>query len=123
MRHFLPFAASLLVGLSTLGGCGKKDKFDEVLGEMGSLKDKMCACTDKACVDKVQDEWKAYRKSMKDKIGKDTKPSESQDKKGRELDDEMRKCRHKFDDAAGSGSAATETPPAPAPAAPAPTTP
>jgi len=118
MRNFI-FVASLLVGL---GGCGKKDKFDEVLGEMGSLKDKMCACTDKACVDKVQDEWKAYRKSMKDKLGKDAKPNDEQNKKGQALDDEMRKCRHKFDDAAGSGSAATETPPAAAPA-PAPATP
>lgn len=118
MRNFM-IVASLLVGL---GGCGKKDKFDEVLGEMGSFKDKMCACADKACVDKVQDEWKVYRKGMKEKVGKDAKPNEAQDKKGRELDDEMRKCRKKYDaPEGGAGSAApapteppTATPPAPA---------
>lgn len=120
MRNFI-IVASALVGLAGFSGCGKKDKFDEVLGEMGTIKDKMCACTDKACVDKVQDEWKAYRKSMKDKMDKDAKPSEAQDKKGRELDDAMRTCRHKFDD---TGSATTPTPTETAPApTPAPTTP
>jgi hypothetical protein len=103
MRNFM-IVASLLVGL---GGCGSKDKFDEVLGEMGSFKDKMCACTDKACVDKVQDDWRTFRKGMKEKISKDLKPTDAQDKKARELDDEMRTCRRKFDaPEGGAGSAA-----------------
>ena len=119
MRNFI-IVASLLAGLS---GCGKKDKFDEVLGEMGGFKDKMCACPDKACVDKVQDEWRVFRKGMKEKVGKDAKPSEAQDKRGRELDEEMRKCRKKYDAAEGADGSGSAAPAPAAPVAPAPATP
>jgi hypothetical protein len=86
-------AASLLVGLA---GCGGADRFDEVLGELEGFKNRMCACADRACADKVQDDWRAYRKTMKDKLGTDGKPNEAQDKRGRVLDEEMRVCRRKI---------------------------
>lgn len=102
MRKFT-IAAGLLFGLS-LGACGG-DKWDSALSEFEGIKNKMCECTDKACTDKVQDDYKAWKTAMKDKVGKDSKPSEAQDKKGRDLKDEMRACRKKFD---GSGAGATE---------------
>jgi hypothetical protein len=49
---------------------------------------------------------------MKDKVGKDAKPTEAQDKRGRGIDEEMRACRRKLGDAGG---------PAPAPAGDIPT--
>ena len=116
-------ATFTLTFLGTLLGCGggKTDEFDKVLTELEGFKTKMCACTDKACVDKVQDDWRAYRKTMRDKLGKDSKPSEAQDKRGRDLDEEMRACRKKYDADAGNGTgggtgggssagAATDTP-------------
>lgn len=108
MRKLI-FLTSVVFGLG-LAGCGGGNKFDEVLKEMEGFKNKMCECKDKACTDKVQAEWRDYRKTMKDKIGKD-KPSDTQDKKGNALDDEMRKCRKKFDEAE------TPTPTTPPPAA------
>ncbi|MBA3459879.1 MAG: hypothetical protein H0T46_07950 [Deltaproteobacteria bacterium] len=92
MRSVL-VAASLVVGLA---GCGGSDKFDAVLGELEGFKNRMCACVDKACGDQVADDWRAYRATMKDKLGKDGKPSEAQDKRGRVIDEEMRACRRKL---------------------------
>lgn len=110
MRNFM-IMAGFVFGL---GACGGGDKFDDVLNEMDKFKTKMCACTDQACTDKVQDEWREYRKGMKDKIGKDSKPSEAQDKRGRAIDEEMRTCRRKHEKAEG---AEPTTPPATPPAA------
>lgn len=92
-RTFL-IAASLLAGVA---GCGGADKFDGVLGELEGFKNRMCACVDKACSDKVQDDWRAYRKTMKDRLGTSSRPSEAQNKRGRVLDEEMRVCRRKLD--------------------------
>lgn len=122
MRNFM-IAVGLVLGIGGLSACGGKDKFDEVLGELEGFKNRMCECKDKTCADKVQEDWRAYRKTMKEKLGKDTKPSEAQDKKGRALDEEMRVCRKKYDEApgaggAGGGGAVTPTESAPAPATP-----
>ncbi|MDB4961564.1 MAG: hypothetical protein JWP01_1563 [Myxococcales bacterium] len=98
-----------------IGECRAKfttQSFDQVLDRLEDLKTRMCACTDPSCADKVQDEWGAYRKSMKDRLGKDAKPTDAQDKRGLALDVEMKACREKFT-GSGSGSAAptAEKPP------------
>ncbi len=116
MRNLM-IAAGLMLGLGGLTACGGKDKFDEVLGELESFKTRMCECKDKACADKVQEDWRAYRKTMKEKLGKDTKPTEAQDKKGRALDEDMRVCRKKYDEAMPAPTPTETAPPA------APTTP
>lgn len=94
--------ASVVAGLA---GCSK-DKFDDMLGELEGFKNKMCECKDEACADKVQDDWRAYRKTMKEKIGKDSKPSEAQDKKGRDLTSQMRECRRNARKSGDAGGAA-----------------
>ncbi|MBL0220704.1 MAG: hypothetical protein IPQ07_43405 [Myxococcales bacterium] len=118
MRNLM-ITAGLVLGLGGLSACGGKDKFDEVLGELEGFKTRMCECKDKACAEKVQEDWRAYRKTMKEKLGKDTKPSEAQDKKGKALDEDMRVCRKKFDEATPAPTPTETAPPAPA----APTTP
>ncbi|MDX2092771.1 MAG: hypothetical protein SFX73_33200 [Kofleriaceae bacterium] len=105
------FLTRVVLGLGVgfgLGACGGGDAFDEVLGKMEGFKKQMCECKDKACTEKVQDEWRAYRKTMKEKIGKN-KPNDAQEKKGNALDEEMRKCRKQFD------AAETPTPTTPEP--------
>jgi hypothetical protein len=87
-------AASLLAGPAA---CGGNDGYDQVLRELEGFKNRMCACVDRACTDKVQDDWRAFRKTMKDKLGNGSKPSEAQNKRGRVLDEEMRVCRNKLD--------------------------
>jgi len=111
MRN-LVMMVGLVVGLGGVSACGSKDKFDEVLGDLEGFKARMCACADKACTDKVQDDLRAYRNTMKQKLEKDSRPSDAQNKKGRALDEETRTCRRKFDPPPGSGSAAAPAAPA-----------
>lgn len=81
-----------------LVGCGtrSKDKFDDLLVEMDGIADHMCACkdSDAACRTKVHEELLAFRKGMKDKVGKD-KASAAQDKLGRQVEDKLRACRNR----------------------------
>lgn len=84
-------AATLL-----LGACHSDDKFDEALAQFTTFRDRMCACTDVPCVDKVQTEWRSYRDSIVEKVGRDAKPNDAQEKKGRALQEEMRVCRNKL---------------------------
>jgi hypothetical protein len=101
-----------------LGECRAKFttlSFDQVLEQLDGFKTRMCACADAACADKVQDEWGAYRATMKDRLGKDAKPDDAQDKRGRALDVEMKACREKFGRAGSAGSAGSAAPTAEAP--------
>jgi hypothetical protein len=87
MKH-LTIAVGLLLGL---GACS--NKFDKALSEFESYKDKMCACKDKDCAEKVDKDFKEFMMSLREKFDKDSKPSEDQDKKGKELDKAYRECK------------------------------
>jgi hypothetical protein len=71
--------------------------FEPVLTQLEAFKTRMCACADKACTDKVADEWQTYRASVEDNLGADANPDPDQDKRGRLLDVEMKTCRERFD--------------------------
>jgi hypothetical protein len=87
---------SLVLALTS---CTSKDRYDEVLDDLDGLASRMCACTDKACADKVQDDARAYKRTIQDRIGRDSKdkPSEAQEAKGRAADEKLRACRKKLD--------------------------
>ncbi len=89
------------------GGAGA-DKFDEILGQLESFKTQMCACKDVACADKVTEARREYRKTMREKLDKGSKPSAAQDRKGKALEVELQACRKALvpeTGSAGSGSA------------------
>lgn len=88
-------AASLVLALTS---CKTKDTYDEVLDDLDALASRMCGCTDAACADKVADDARAYKLTIQDRIGRDTKdkPSDAQETKGRALDAQMRSCRKKL---------------------------
>ena len=79
-------------------GCGKS-KFDKMMATESDYKDKMCACTDKDCVDKVNKDYKQWEKDSKSDFSEDDIKNVSGDQieKAMKLDDEMRTCRKKFD--------------------------
>jgi hypothetical protein len=76
-----------------------KSKFDKAMSEESDWKDKMCACSDKDCVDKVQKDYKEWDKNMKSDFNEDDLKNLSGDQisKAMKLEEEMRTCRHKFD--------------------------
>ncbi len=73
-------------------GCRGSDKLDKALDEQRRLKDRMCACPDKACADAVDADYTAWRTRTREAAGTD-RPSESQDYKGRVIRDELDACR------------------------------
>jgi len=98
MSIAIPFANMKKIGLALVlslaaSACGG-DAFDDALKQFEGFKNKMCACKDAACADKVKEDWRTWRLGLKDKL-KDKKPSEAQDKKGKALDDAMDACEDK----------------------------
>lgn len=82
-----------IVGFAFLVGCGGGG-IDGVLKEYEGYKDKMCACKDKACADKVEADATAYLMKAAEKF-KDSKPSKEQDEKFDKLEDAMSECQKK----------------------------
>ena len=73
------------------------DEFDKVLDQLAVFRDQACACTDLACADKALADWRAYRNRAMEQIGKDARPSDRQERRGRALEDELRRCRDKLE--------------------------
>jgi hypothetical protein len=98
---------AIVLGLTVGCGGGKADKFDEILAQLEKFKIEMCACKDVACADRVLDARRDYRKTMRDSLDKNAKPSDAQDAKGKAFESELQACRKKLTGpAGGSGSSA-----------------
>ena len=110
MKHLM-----LAFGLVFAVGCG--NKVDKAISQMEGFKDKMCACKDAECAEKVNTEKKDWEKSLADKFSKDDfkNLSDDQKKRGDEADKAFRDCRRKLRDSA------EKKPDETAPAAPTPT--
>jgi Tfp pilus assembly protein PilP len=88
---------SLLLGLG-LVACGGGSDLEN---KMKKSRDDMCACTDKTCVDKVQEDYKAWTKEAR----KGDKPDKGTLEKLEALDQEYKACRRKIRDGADGGGA------------------
>ena len=77
-------------------GCSK-DEFDTMLDQLAVFRDQACACADAACADKALSDWRAFRNKAMAQVPKDTRPSDKQERRGRELEDELRRCRDKLE--------------------------
>lgn len=96
---------TLAIVLGLVVGCGDSktpDKFDEILGQLEKFKTEMCACTDAACADRVLDARREYKKTMRDSLDANAKPTDAQDKKGKAFEAELLSCRKQLSSAAGS---------------------
>jgi hypothetical protein len=85
----------MVAGLVFAAGAGCKSEFDKAMDEAEAVTNRMCACKDAACVDKMRDEKSALKKRFKDKL-KD-KPSEDQMKRATSIDERWRSCADKID--------------------------
>ena len=77
-----------------LGAC--KSDFDKAMDEADGLTNKMCACKDTACADKVREERSAMKKKFRASF-KDKKPSEDEMKRAEKLDERWRSCADKLE--------------------------
>jgi hypothetical protein len=110
-NHALMRTLTIVAGLVlAIAGCGK-NKFDQAISDMESLRDRMCGCTDKACVDQVDADFKEFRKGMREKFTKDDDKAatEEQVRKAKDADRAFGDCRAKH-----RGSAAGDKPADPA---------
>jgi hypothetical protein len=89
-----------IVGFAFLVGCGGGG-IDGVIKEYEGFKDKMCACKDAACAEKVQADANAFIMKAAEKF-KDSKPSKEQDEKFDKIQNAMEECEKK---ASGGGEA------------------
>ncbi|MBA3453427.1 MAG: hypothetical protein H0T42_10080 [Deltaproteobacteria bacterium] len=80
------------------------DGFDEVVTRLTDYKAQACACTDKACADQVREGWKAYRATIKERLGSAALPTLDQDARGMVIDTELKTCLDKFEASAAPPS-------------------
>ena len=92
---------AMICGVVFAFGCGKGG-LDGKLDDLSSIKDKMCACPDKACADTQHEAYISWKKGN----SKEDKPSKDQDERYHQLREAMNVCRHKFEGGGMAGSAA-----------------
>ncbi len=113
MTKLSMFAAGIALAI----GCGGNDPMDKAISGLEGWKKKMCECKDKACVDKVHEDYKKWENDVLEPMFKGKKESDMpKDKmeKAEKLDDERKECRNKYRDADMGGGAPTPTEAAPA---------
>jgi hypothetical protein len=98
----------LVAVLGLVAGCSKGG-LDGKLDELSGIKEKMCACPDKACADAQHEAYIGWKKGN----SKEDKPNEDQQKKFEALRTALQDCRHKFDAPGGAAPTAPTTPTTP----------
>ena len=88
------FIVSAFMFLAACGKKGGESAGDKIITEYGALKDKLCACADKECADKVKAESDALEERAGKEIGKPTKDQEARFEK---IEDEVNACAKKFE--------------------------
>ena len=103
----LSIAFLAAVSLMSFAGCKKKGGGGEAMAKMSEFKNQMCACTDKACTDKVAGDMQKWQADMaKEMGGKEPEKMNDEDmKKSAEISKAYADCQAKF--------AAPPPPPAP----------
>lgn len=97
MMKLSMFAAGVVLAM----GCGSKDPMDKAISGLEDWKKKMCECKDKACADKVHEDYKKWENDVLEPMFKGKKESDlPKDKmaKAEKLDDERKDCRRKFNE-------------------------
>lgn len=104
---------AFLAALSLVGfGCRKSkpdvDR-DAVIAKLTQLKDEMCTCKDKACSDKVSDEYSTWSQAQLKPDNDRAGAPADQDKKLEELTEELTQCLLKLEVPSRGGAAPGST--------------
>ena len=112
----LSIAFLAAVSLMSFAGCKKKAGGGDLMAKMTEFQKQMCACTDKACADKVNEAYMKWGQDMAKEAGENKEPpkmSEEDMKKNADVAKAYAECMMK-----ASGANAAMTPPAGDKAAP-----
>ena len=85
-----------VLALTLLFGCSKDD-FDKMLDQLAVFRDQACACPDLPCAEKALSDWRTFRNRASHQALKDDRPSDKQEKRGRALEEELKRCRDKLE--------------------------
>jgi len=85
-------------------GC-RKNKGGEAIAKLTELKDKMCACKDKTCSDKVSVEFSSWRQEQEKSDGDKPGTPGEEDTKMEEVIDQLSQCLMKIELPGGAGAA------------------
>jgi len=91
-----------VLALALAGGCKKKNNAGEALAKMTDFRDRMCACTDKPCADKLNTEYMDWA----NKSSGGDKPQQMSEEDAKKITDvslKYNECMSKWS-SAGSGS-------------------
>jgi hypothetical protein len=105
----MKISIAFLAAMSLAGSGCHKDKADAdqagAIAKLTELKDKLCACKDKTCSDKVSDEYSRWTQAQAKPDGDKPGAPGEQDKKREELTEELTQCLLKLE-VPSTGSAA-----------------
>jgi hypothetical protein len=96
--------AFLAVMSLAASGC-RKNKGAEALARLTVLKDKMCACKDKTCSDKVSVEFSSWRQEQEKSDGDKPGTPGEEDPKMEEVTEQLSQCLMKIELPGGAGAA------------------
>jgi len=106
MKISIAFLAAVsLAGLGCRKNKGDADKAGIAIAKLTALKDRMCACKDKACSDKVSAELAEWgQEQEKSDVDKPASPGEKDSEKMEALRDEVANCLLKLEVPSGAGA-------------------
>jgi len=85
-------------------GC-RKNKGGEAIAKLTEIKDKMCACKDKTCSDKVSVEFSSWREEQEKSDGDKPGTPGEEDPKMEEVTEQLSQCLMKIELPGGAGAA------------------
>jgi hypothetical protein len=84
-----------LIVLAVLVAACSKGKVDQAISDLSELRDQMCKCTDKACADKIQTEFREIGKKYKDSEEDFKNASKDKQDEFDKIESAYRDCRKK----------------------------
>lgn len=85
-------------------GC-RKNKGSEAIAKLTELKDRMCACKDKTCSDKVSKEFSRWSQEQEKSDGDKPGTAGEEDPKMEEVTEQLSQCLMKIELPGGTGAA------------------
>lgn len=92
------------VAAMALASFGCKKKGAEAMGKMNKFRDDMCACKEKTCADKVNDEYTKWMQEMAKNASGNEKATATNEEDAKKMSDAATKLQECYNKLAGGGA-------------------